>query len=51
MVNGLRLFPRGVEHKMESLPQAKVETLIKNWETVLRQADRLKKDKEEAAKA
>jgi hypothetical protein len=50
IVNGLRLFPRGVEHKLESLPEAKVKTLLKNWETVLRQADRLKTAKEEAAK-
>ena len=45
VVNGFRLFPRGVEHKLETLPEEKVLTLIKNWVTVTRQLERLRKAK------
>lgn len=51
IVNGLRLFPRGVEHKLESLPEAKIKTLIKNWNVVCTQAKRLTELKEAKAKA
>ena len=50
VVNGLRLFPRNTEHKMESLPEVKIKTLIKNWEVVVRNADRIKAKKAEEAK-
>ena len=45
VINGLRLFPRGVEHQIDALPEPKVDTLIKNWETVLRQVNRIRKEK------
>jgi hypothetical protein len=51
IVNGLRLFPRGVEHKLESLPETKIKTLIKNWNVVCTQAKRLTELKEAKAKA
>jgi hypothetical protein len=51
IVNGLRLFPRGVEHKLESLPEAKIKTLIKNWNVVMTQAKRITEMKEAKAKA
>jgi hypothetical protein len=49
VVKGLRLFPRGVEHRLSSLPEAKIEILLKNWEVVLRLVTRMRSDKEDAA--
>jgi hypothetical protein len=46
VVNGLRLFPRGVEHQIGALPEPKVDTLIKNWDVVRRQVARIRDSKE-----
>lgn len=42
VINGLRLFPRGMEHQLSSLPDSKVDTLLKNWEVVIRQVARMR---------
>ena len=50
IVNELRLFPRGVEHKLENLPLTKIQTLVKNWPVVMRQVVRIRAEQEEKAK-
>ena len=50
IVNGLRLFPRGVEHKLSNLPEPKIQTLVKNWPVVMRQVVRIRAEQEEKAK-
>lgn len=50
VINGLRLFPRGAENQLSSLPEAKAQTLIKNWEIVIRQVTRIREMEAEASK-